>query len=96
MSNTILEGFSLYKGKPLVKKDNVICYGDPSDKAILVLTVLTYKEVHGEQVPENILIQIQSTDKNLPIASRSLKQGMKTNLYEALDFGASWLENALQ
>lgn len=96
MAEKILEGFSTYKGKPLVRKDNVICYGDPNDKAVLVLTVLTYKEVHGEQVPSDVLIQIQSTDKNLPIVERSLKQGMKKGLFEALDFGASWLENALR
>ncbi len=96
MTNNILEGFSTYQGKPLVKKDNVICYGDPNDKAILVLTVLSYKEVHGEQVPNDILIQVQSTDKNLPIVERSLKQGMKKGLFEALDYGASWLKNALQ
>ncbi len=95
MSNTILEGFSVYKGKPLVRKENTICYGDPNDKAILVLTILTYKEVHGEQVPNDILIQVQSTDKNLPIVERSLKQGMKKGLFEALDYGASWLQNAI-
>lgn len=96
MANTILEGYSVYKGKPLVRKDNVICYGDPNDKAVLVLTVLTFKEVHGEQVPNDILIQVQSTDKNLPVVERSLKQGMKKGLFEALDYGASWLQNALQ
>ncbi len=96
MANTILEGYSVYKDKPLVKKDNIICYGDPSDKAVLVLTVLTFKEVHGEQVPNDILIQVQSTDKNLPIVERSLKQGMKKGLFEALDYGISWLNNALQ
>ncbi|MBR6633434.1 MAG: hypothetical protein IKL05_03920 [Clostridia bacterium] len=96
MADNIIEGFSLYKDKPLVRKDNVICYGDPNDKAILVLTVLTYKEVHGEQIPNDILIQVQSTDKNLPLVERSLKQGMKKGLFEALDYGASWLQNALQ
>ena len=96
MANTILEGYSVYKGKPIVRKDNVICYGDPNDKAVLVLTVLTFKEVHGEQVPNDILIQVQSTDKNLPVVERSLKQGMKKGLFEALDYGASWLQNALQ
>ncbi len=96
MANTIVEGYSVYKDKPLVKKDNIICYGDPSDKAVLVLTVLTFKEVHGEQVPNDILIQVQSTDKNLPIVERSLKQGMKKGLFEALDYGISWLNNALQ
>ena len=95
MSNTVLEGFSVYRGKPLVRKDNVICYGDPNDKAVLVLTILTFKDVHGEQIPNDILIQVQSTDKNLPIVERSLKQGMKKGLYEALDYGASWLTNAL-
>ena len=96
MANNVIEGFSLYKDKPLVRKDNIICYGDPNDKAVLVLTILTYKDVHGEQVPNDILIQIQSTDKNLPIVERSLKQGMKKGLFEALDYGASWLQNALQ
>ena len=96
MADKILEGVSVYKGKPLVRKDNIICYGDPSDKAILVLTVLTFKDVHGEQVPNDILIQVQSTDKNLSVVERSLKQGMKKGLFDALDYGISWLNNALQ
>lgn len=96
MANTILEGFSVYQGLPLVRKDNIICYGDPNDKAVLVLTILTFKEVHGEQVPSDILIQIQSTDKSLAIVDRVLKQGMKKGLFEALDYGASWLKNALR
>ena len=96
MSEKILEGVSVYKGKPLVRKDNTICYGDPNDKAILVLTVLTFKDVHGEQVPNDILIQVQSTDKSLSVVERSLKQGMKKGLFDALDYGISWLNNALQ
>ena len=96
MADKILEGVSVYKGKPLVRKDNTICYGDPNDKAILVLTVLTFKDVHGEQVPNDILIQVQSTDKSLSVVERSLKQGMKKGLFDALDYGISWLNNALQ
>ena len=96
MAENIVEGFSLYRGKPIVRKDNVICYGDPKEKAVLVLTVLTFKDVLGEQVPNDILIQVQSTDTSLPITERSLKQGMKKGLAEALDFGAAWLHSALQ
>ena len=96
MAENIIEGFSTYKGKPIVKKDNIICYGDPKDKAVLVLTVLTEKEVHGKQVPNDILIQVQSTDPNLPITERCLKQGVKKGLFEALDFGEAWLSTALQ
>lgn len=95
MAETIIEGFSLFRGKPLVRKDNIICCGDPKDKAVLVLTVLTYKEVFGEQVPNDILIQIQSTDSSVPIVDRTLKQGIKKGLSEALDFGSAWLDSAL-
>ncbi len=95
MAENIVQGFSTYKGRPLVRKDNIICYGDPHDKAVLVLTVLSFKKVGDEEVPDMILIQVQSTDTNLPITERTLKQGMKNGLFQALDFGASWLENTL-
>ena len=92
----IMEGFSTYRGKPLVKKDNIICYGDPTDRAVLVLTVLSNKKVGDDEIPDMILIQVQSTDPSLPITEKVLKQGMKNGLYQALDFGASWLENTLK
>jgi hypothetical protein len=93
--NNIIEGFSTYKGKPLVRKDNIICYGDPKDSAVLVLTVLSTKKTGEDEIPDMILIQVQSTDTSLPITERVIKQGMKNGLYQALDFGASWLENTL-
>ncbi len=92
----IIEGFSTFRGKPIVKKNNIICYGDPAEKAVLVLTVLSNKKVGDEEIPDMILIQVQSTDTSLPITDRVLKQGMKNGLYQALDFGASWLENTLK
>ncbi len=96
MAENIVQGFSTYKGRPIVRKDNIICYGDPADKAVLVLTVLSNKKVGEEEVPDMILIQVQSTDTSLPITERTLKQGMKNGLFQALDYGASWLENTLQ
>ena len=92
----IIEGFSTFRGKPIVRKNNIICYGDPNEKAVLVLTVLSSKKLGEEEIPDMILIQVQSTDTSLPITDRVLKQGMKNGLYQALDFGASWLENTLK
>lgn len=92
----IIEGFSTFRGKPIVRKNNIICYGDPNEKAVLVLTVLSNKKLGEEEIPDMILIQVQSTDTSLPITDRVLKQGMKNGLYQALDFGASWLENTLK
>ncbi len=79
-----------YKGKPLVREGNTICYGDMSEKCILVLEIMSYTK--GEpSVPEKIFIQvIDSKDPN-----KILKQGEKTGLYDAFSIGLVWLERAL-
>ena len=92
----IVEGFSTYRGRPIVRKNNIICYGDPKEAAVLVLTILSTKKFGDEEIPDLILIQVQSTDTSLAITDRVLKQGMKNGLYQALDFGASWLENMVK
>ena len=56
-----------YKGQPLARCGNKIYYGDPSQKAILVLTILESKTQNGDDVPSRVLIQIQSTDPALDI-----------------------------
>lgn len=92
----MLKDYVIYRNKPLVRNGNIICCGNPSDPAILILTVLTTKPYADTEVPDNILIQVQSTDQNLPTVDRGLKQGVKQGLYEALDLGITWLEKALE
>ncbi len=89
-AKTITE-FSTYCGKPLVKNGNIICYGNPGRKAILVLTVLTTKDFHGTEIPDMIFVQVQDTK-----SGEVLKQSEKYGLYEALDFGKVWLEKELK
>jgi len=75
-----------YKGKPLVRKNDIICYGDAkSDKYILML------QIRGET---NIFIAIQSTDKES--TEGIVKYGQKDSLYEAFEIGEIWLESALK
>ena len=83
--------YLMYKGKPLVRAKNVICYGDMSAKCYLFLMILTNKKENGIDVPDRILIQILSTDEK----QRIIKQGEKSGLYNALDIGMIWLERAL-
>ncbi len=90
MSKEITE-YTTYCGKPLVKNGNIICYGNPSKKAVLILTVLTTKDFHGKEIPDMIFVQVQDT-KNGEI----LKQSEKFGLYEALDLGKVWLEKELK
>jgi hypothetical protein len=83
-----------YKGKPLVRKDNVICFGDATlDKYILTLTVKETKNEGGVDVASKVLILIQSTD----ISSQEIvKFGEKDTLYEAFEIGEIWLNNQLK
>lgn len=90
---TLVSGKYLeYKGKPLVREGDTICYGDMSEKCILILEIMSYKEVKGNSIPDTIIIQI--IDSKDP--SKIIKQGQKSGLYEAFSLGTIWLETALK
>ncbi len=89
----LVEGKYLeYLDKPLVREGDTICYGDMSEKCILILEIMSYKEVEGKKVPKNILIQV--IDSKDP--SKILKQGSKEGLYDAFSIGLIWLDLALK
>ncbi len=83
--------FLEYKGKPLVREGNTICYGDMNEKCFLVLEIMSYKEVNGHSLPDKILIQIIDSKDSTKI----LKQGDKNGLHDAFSIGLVWLERAL-
>lgn len=81
-----------YLEKPLVREGNTICYGDMSEKCILVLEIMSYKDVDGKQLPKNILIQV--IDSKDP--TKIIKQGSKEGLHDAFTMGLVWLDLALK
>ena len=80
-----------YKGKPLVREGNTICYGDMNDKFVLLLEIMNYKKEGDVDLPDTIFIQVLSTDGSQQI----YKQGQKNGLYDAFDIGLVWLDRAL-
>ena len=70
-----------YKGRPLVREDNTICYGYMEDPYILQMTVMTTKQQKGHEVPDKVLIQILKTDPALSAQEKIVKQDMKNGLY---------------
>lgn len=80
-----------YKGKPLVREGDTICYGDMTDKYVLVLEIMSYKDTNGVQVPDDIFIQVINPKNSSDIKN----QGSKKGLYDALGIGLVWLERAL-
>ncbi len=88
----LVEGkYLMYKDRPLVREGNTICYGDMSEKCILILEIMSYKEEAGNKVPDKILVQV--IDSKDP--TKIIKQGAKEGLYDAFSIGVVWLEHAL-
>ena len=90
--NTIAnDKYILYKGKPLVREGQQIIYGSMEDKYVLFLGIMTTKKVADKDIPDQVMIQIQSTDDK-----KVVKFGMKNGLYEAFEYGLIWLETELK
>ena len=90
--------YYMFRGKPLMREKNAICYGDMTDKYVLFLLILSEKTVAGEggkeaKIPDNIIVQLLSTDTSKPIYERIVKQVEKNSLYDAMDIGVNWLES---
>lgn len=84
-----------YKGRPLMRKDNLIYYGSMADSHIVMLQILSTKTVNGAEVADKVSIQLQLTDPNARGRDRIVKKSEKEGLYTALDLGSVWLERAL-
>jgi len=84
-----------YKGRPLVRKDKTICFGNVTDKYILILTILETKTEKGLDVASRVLVQLQNTDENVSSTDRVVKSTEKNSLYEAFDIGEIWLDRLL-
>ncbi len=80
-----------YKGLPLVRTEDEMYYGNPSEKYIVYLKVLSTKQIGNQTVSDKIHVSLISTDTTLDPIRRMKKQGIKNGLYNALDVGAVWL-----
>ena len=79
-----------YKGKPLVRKDNELYYGRMTDPYVLHLQILTTIPVGGQQVADKVQLMLISTADT----SKVMRQSTKRGLYNALDIGSMWLQDA--
>ena len=84
-----------FKGRPLMRKDNIIYYGSMADSHIIMIQILDYKKVGETDMANKVSIQLQVTDPNVKGRAQIVKKAEKTGLYTALDLGAVWLERAL-
>lgn len=90
------EKLLMYKGKPLVRKDNQIFYGNPRDKYIVAFVLSDFKKVGETEVAGKVDILLQQNDTYMNIKNKMIKKAERTDLWSAMDIGAFWLEDALK
>ena len=66
-----------YKGRPLMRKDNMIYYGSMADSHIVMLQVLESKKVNGLDVATRVSVQLLLNDPNLKSRERIVKKSEK-------------------
>ena len=87
-----------YKNKPLIRQGNTICYGNSTDRYILVMTILETKKAGGPtelEIASKVFVQIQSTRETEDKKINVVKFAEFASLYEAFDTGEYWLNREL-
>ena len=85
----------MYKGHPLMRKDNMIYYGSFADKYIIMMQILDTKKVKDLDVATKVSVQLQLTDPSVKSRDRIVKKTEKESLYSAIDVASVWLDRAL-
>ena len=92
MAEQIKGKYLIYKGLPLVRENNMICYGSMRDKYVLYMMILSYKDSKTGsgalvKIPDKIIGQIVATDPKCLGADKIVKNFEKNGLFAAFDFG---------
>ena len=85
----------MYKGRPLMRKDNLIYYGSMADEYIIMLQIKETKQMNDLSLASKVSVELQRTDPNCKARERVVKKSEKEGFYTALDVGCVWLERAL-
>ena len=88
-----VDGGLEYKGKPLLRRGNLIYYGNADDKYIITLVVQDSKKIMDLDVATSVLVQLQTNE--IPGREKIIKKAEREGLYPALDLAEFWLDDAL-
>ena len=64
----------MYKGRPLMRKDNLVYYGSMADSHIVMLQVLETKKQGDLDIATRVSVQLQLTDPAVKGRSRIVKK----------------------
>ena len=85
----------MFRGRPVVRRDNSIYYGFIDDKFIAKLTVKETEDINDIKVSTKINVQLITNNTHLTGNERMIMMKTREGIYEALDLAAVWLDDAL-
>lgn len=86
------KSFFTYKGLPLVRKGDLIYFGNMYDDHIVMIEILSKEKQGGIDVANKVRIRKVATDMTLSPQDQIVKNAEKNSLYEALDVACAWLK----
>ena len=82
-----------YKDKPLLRRGNLIYYGNHDDNYIVTLNINETTTLIDLDIATNVTVSLQTND--IPGKERVIKKAERDGLYAALDLGEFWLTEIL-
>ena len=86
----------LYRGKPLLRENKIIYYGDFNENFVVRITELETKKINKMDVATKLDIELLEKHGDSIAAARLTKKAERTSLWAALDLGVYWLEDILE
>lgn len=86
----------MYKGRPLVRQGNTLYYGFMDEAYVVILQIMSTRELNGIQAADRVIVQLVNTDPNVRTKEKILKKAERKGLYNAIDIGCIWLERELK
>ena len=84
--------FFRYKGRPLVRKGDLMYYGEVYEDFVAMIQVESYYDLKDIKIGNKIFLHLISTDPNVGPQDVVVKHTIKNSLYEALDIAGIWID----
>lgn len=91
LNDNITNSLLKYKGYPLVRKDDVLYFGDMNEEYFVRLQILHKNNYNGLEVADKVAVYKVSTNENLSVMDAIIRKSEKNSLYDALDLAIAWL-----